>query len=151
MRLGLLFLLALFPKIGRAEPSFGQDSEKLKVEITDHYNETDIVTLRITNAGSEPYTLTAWDDGPPARLGQPHFWFIFRHPNPNINWFYEDARKGSWDKASYQITIEPGDKRDCAYFLVGFRKHIKYWFYDPQNGLRFKIENGMESDELLNQ
>ena len=144
LKLVPLSLIALFPVSGSSQVQFGHESNNLTVEIMAYDAKTNILTLRITNSDSDPHVLPARSAGPPALLGQPEFWFIFRHPHPNIEWFYEDARKGSWEASKHQVTLAPGETQDCNYYLDGFRQHVQYWFYDPKSEFRFKIINRID-------
>lgn len=139
-------LIALLPVTGRSQAQFGQESNDLTVEIMAYDAESKILTLRITNSDSDPYVLPARSAGPPPLFGQPEFWFIFQHPHPNIEWFYEDARKGSWDASKHRVTLAPEATLDCRYYLDGFRQHVQYWFYDPKSELRFRIANRIEQN-----
>jgi hypothetical protein len=143
MRL-LLSLIALLPVRGSSQVQFGHESDDLTIEIMAYDAEANILTLRITNSDSDSYVLPARSSGPPPLLGQPEFWFIFHHPHPNIEWSYEDARKGSWDASKHSVTLAPGATLDCRYYLDGFRQHVQYWFYDPKSELRFRIANRIE-------
>lgn len=149
LKLVLFSVMALFPICGNSETRSGHESNNLKVEITAFDTDARILTLRITNSDSEPYILAARKDGTPPQLGQPEFWFIFPHPHPNIEWFYEDARKGSWEASSHQVTLAPGETQDFIYFLHGFRRQVEYWFYDPKANFRFKITDRIEHDSGL--
>ena len=142
--LGALFLIGVSLAEDETETRFGKKSDALKVEVLDYDTESKILTLEITNTTEDQHTLLAFEQGPPPRLAAPNFWFIYRHPAPSVEWFPEDARKGTYIASKHNIVLRPKESSKFTFYLDGFRRHIDYWFHDVRNGLRYPITNRIE-------